>query len=115
MNDEKTQMVDLREAKVKRSAVINKFSKSGFLIGKKLYKNSIFITSEKVELWKLQSDRVTLKDFNFLKKVTPTPELLIIGVGVSLEDPFFKLRSLMSGLNIPAPQVVWMLAIRTLP
>ena len=95
MNDEKTQMVDLLEAKVKGSAVINKFSRSGFLIGKKLYKNSIFITSEKVELWKLQSDHVTLKDFNFLKKVKPTPELLIIGVGVSLEDPFFKLRSLI--------------------
>ena len=58
MNNEKTQMVDLLEAKAKRSTVINKYSKSGFLLGKQLYKNSIFITSEKVELWKLQSDRV---------------------------------------------------------
>ena len=113
MNDEKTQMVDLLEAKVKGSAVINKFSRSGFLIGKKLYKNSIFITSEKVELWKLHSDHVTLKDFNFLVKVKPTTELLIIGVGVSLEDPFFKLRSLMSSLNIPVDIMTTSAACRT--
>ena len=113
MNDEKTQMVDLLEAKVNRSTVIYKFSQSGFLIGKKLYKNSIFIGPEKVESWKLQSNLVTLKDFNFLKKVKTTPELLLIGVGTSLEDPFFKLRSLMSDQNIPVEIMTTSAACRT--
>jgi len=113
MNDEKTQMVDLLEAKVKRSTVINKYSKSGFLIGKQLYKNSIFISSVKVEAWKLQGDRVTLTDFNFLKRVKSTPELLIIGVGECLEDPLFKVRSLMSDLNIPVEIMTTSAACRT--
>jgi len=113
MNDEKTQMVDLLEAKVNRSTVIYKFSKSGFLIGKKLYKYSIFIGPEKVESWKLQSNLVTLIDFNFLKKVKTTPELLLIGVGTSLEDPFFKLRSLMSDQNIPVEIMTTSAACRT--
>ena len=113
MNDDKTQMFDLLEEKFKRSTVINKYSKSGFLIGKQLYKNSIFISSEKVETWKLQGDHVTLKDFNFLKKVKPTPELLIIGMGEYLEDPLFKVRSLMSELNIPVDIMTTSAACRT--
>jgi len=113
MNDEKTQMVDLLEAKVKSSTVINRYSKSGFLVGKQLYKNSIFISSEKVEAWKLQGDQVTLTDFNFLKRVQPTPELLIIGVGECLEDPFFKVRSLMSDLNVPVEIMTTSAACRT--
>ena len=113
MNDEKTQMVDLLEAKAKRSTVINKYSKSGFLVGKQLYKNSIFISSEKVEEWKLQGDRVTLTDFNFLKRAQPIPELLIIGVGEYLENPFFKVRSLMSDLNVPVEIMTTSAACRT--
>ena len=113
MNNEKTQMVDLLEAKAKRSTVINKYSKSGFLLGKQLYKNSIFISSEKVEEWKLQGDRVTLTDFNFLKKVQPTPELLIIGMGECLENPYFKIRSLMSDLNVPVEIMTTSAACRT--
>ena len=113
MNDDKTQMFDLLEEKFKRSTVINKYSKSGFLIGKQLYTNSIFISSEKVETWKLQGDHVTLKDFNFLKKVKPTPELLIIGMGEYLEDPLFKVRSLMSELNIPVDIMTTSAACRT--
>ena len=109
----KTQMVDLLEAKVKRSTVINRYSKFGFLIGKQLYKNSIFISSVKVEAWKLQGDRVTLTDFNFLKRVKSTPELLIIGVGECLEDPLFKVRSLMSDLNIPVEIMTTSAACRT--
>ena len=66
-----------------------------------------------MQAWKLQSDRVTLKDFNFLKKVKPAPELLIIGVGGILEDPFFKLRSLMSDLNIPVEIMTTSAACRT--
>ena len=113
MNDDKTQMFDLLEEKFKRSTVINKYSKSGFLIGKQLYANSIFISSEKVETWKLQGDHVTLKDFNFLKKVKPTPELLIIGMGEYVEDPLFKVRSLMSELNIPVDIMTTSAACRT--
>ena len=113
MNDDKTQMFDLLEEKFKRSTVINRYSKFGFLIGKQLYTNSIFISSEKVETWKLQGDHVTLKDFNFLKKVKPTPELLIIGMGEYLEDPLFKVRSLMSELNIPFDIMTTSAACRT--
>jgi|ETNmetMinimDraft_21_1059911.scaffolds.fasta_scaffold02454_2 uncharacterized protein len=113
MNDDKTQMFDLLEEKFKRSTVINRYSKFGFLIGKQLYTNSIFISSEKVETWKLQGDHVTLKDFNFLKKVKPTPELLIIGMGEYLEDPLFKVRSLMSELNIPVDIMTTSAACRT--
>jgi len=113
MNDDKTQMFDLLEEKFKRSTGINRYSKFGFLIGKQLYTNSIFISSEKVETWKLQGDHVTLKDFNFLKKVKPTPELLIIGMGEYLEDPLFKVRSLMSELNIPFDIMTTSAACRT--
>ena len=113
MNDDKTQMFDLLEEKFKRSTVINRYSKFGLLIGKQLYTNSIFISSEKVKTWKLQGDHVTLKDFNFLKKVKPTPELLIIGMGEYLEDPLFKVRSLMSELNIPVDIMTTSAACRT--
>jgi len=113
MNDDKTQMFDLLEEKFKRSTVINRYSKFGFLIGKQLYTNSIFISSEKVETWKLQGEHVKLKDFNFLKKVKPTPELLIIGMGEYLEDPLFKVRSLMSELNIPVDIMTTSAACRT--
>ena len=101
MTEDKTQMVDLLKASIQKPTIIKNHSKKGFLVDKKLYNHSIIIDNFSVLKWGLNNSVIQESDFSFLEVQEKFPELLLIGVGKKINEPFFNIRSKMSKLSIP--------------
>ena len=113
MTEEKTQMVDLLKASKQKPTIIKNHSKKGFLVDKKLYNHSIIINNFCVLKWDLNNNVIQESDFYFLEGQEKFPELLLIGVGKKINDPFFNIRSKMSKLSIPVEIMSTSSACRT--
>ena len=113
MTEDKTQMVDLLKAKTQKSTIIKNHSKKGFLVDKKLYNHSIIINNFCVLKWDLNNSIIQESDFYFLEDHEKLPELLLIGVGKKINEPFFNIRSKMSKLSIPVEIMSTSSACRT--
>ena len=113
MTEEKTQMVDLLKASKQKSTIIKNHSEKGFLVDKKLYNHSIIIDNFSVLKWDLNNSLLNESDFSFLEGLEKFPELLLIGVGKKINEPFFNIRSKMSKLSIPVEIMSTSSACRT--
>ena len=113
MSEDKTQIIDLLKTSNKKPTVIRNHSKKGFLVDNKLYQNSIIIDAFSVREWKLKNNTVEESDFNFLDNLNSYPELVLLGVGNIIEEPFFEIRSKMSKLSIPIEIMTTPAACRT--
>ena len=101
MSEDKTQIIDLLKTSNKKPTVIRNHSEKGFLVDNKLYQYSIIIDAFSVREWKLRNNKIEESDFNFLDNLNSYPELVLLGVGNIIEEPFFEIRSKMSKLSIP--------------
>ena len=113
MTEEKTQMVDLLKASKQKSTIIKNHSEKGFLVDKKLYNHSIIIDNNSILKWSLTNSVIQESDFSFLEDYEKLPELLLIGVGKKINEPFFNIRSKMSKLSIPVEIMSTSSACRT--
>ena len=113
MTEEKTQMVDLLKASKQKLTIITNHSEKGFLVDKKLYNHSIIIDNFSVLKWGLNNSVIQESDFSFLEVQEKFPELLLIGVGKKINEPFFNIRSKMSKLSIPVEIMSTSSACRT--
>jgi len=113
MTEEKTQMVDLLKASKQKLTIIKNHSEKGFLVDKKLYNHSIIIDNFSILKWDLNNSVIQESDFSFLEDYEKLPELLLIGVGKKINEPFFNIRSKMSKLSIPVEIMSTSSACRT--
>ena len=113
MTEEKTQMVDLLKASKQKLTIIKNHSEKGFLVDKKLYNHSIVIDNYSILKWDLNNCVIQESDFSFLEDYEKLPELLLIGVGKKINEPFFNIRSKMSKLSIPVEIMSTSSACRT--
>ena len=113
MTEDKTLMVDLLKESKQKPTIIKNHSKKGFLVDKKLYNHSIIINNFSVLKWDLNNNVIQESDFYFLEGQEKFPELLLIGVGKKINDPFFNIRSKMSKLSIPVEIMSTSSACRT--
>ena len=113
MTEDKTQMVDLLKAGSQKPTIIKNHSEKGFLVDKKLYNHSIIIDNFYVLKWDLNNSVIQESDFSFLEAQDKFPELLLIGVGKKINEPFFNIRSKMSKLSIPVEIMSTSSACRT--
>ena len=113
MTEEKTQMVDLLKASKQKLTIIKNHSEKGFLVDKKLYNHSIIIENFSILKWDLNNSVIQESDFSFLEDYEKLPELLLIGVGKKINEPFFNIRSKMSKLSIPVEIMSTSSACRT--
>ena len=113
MTKDKTQMVDLLKTSTKKPTIIKNHSKNGFSVDKKLYNHSIIIDTFSVLKWNLNKNLIQECDFSFLVGLEKFPELLLIGVGKKIDEPFFNIRSKMSKLSIPVEIMSTSSACRT--
>tara|TARA_B100000989_G_scaffold157369_1_gene117528 strand:+ start:338 stop:736 length:399 start_codon:yes stop_codon:yes gene_type:complete len=113
MTEDKTLMVDLLKESKQKPTIIKNHSKKGFLVDKKLYNHSIIINNFCVLKWDLNNNVIQESDFYFLEGQEKFPELLLIGVGKKINDPFFNIRSKMSKLSIPVEIMSTSSACRT--
>ena len=113
MTEEKTQMVDLLKSSKQKLTIIKNHSEKGFLVGKKLYNHSIIIDNFSILKWDLNNSVIQESDFSFLEDYEKLPELLLIGVGKKINEPFFNIRSKMSKLSIPVEIMSTSSACRT--
>ena len=113
MTEDKTQMVDLLKASIQKPTIIKNHSKKGFLVDKKLYSHSIIIDNFSVLKWDLNNSVIQESDFSFLEGQEKFPELLLIGAGKKINEPFFNIRSKMSKLSIPVEIMSTSSACRT--
>ena len=113
MTEEKTQMVDLLKASKQKLTIIKNHSEKGFLVDKKLYNHSIIIDNYSILKWDLNNSVIQESDFSFLEDYEKLPELLLIGVGKKINEPFFNIRSKMSKLSIPVEIMSTSSACRT--
>ena len=113
MTEEKTQMVDLLKASKQKLTIIKNHSEKGFLVDKKLYNHSIIIDNNSILKWDLKNSIIQESDFSFLEVQEKFPELLLIGVGKKINEPFFNIRSKMSKLSIPVEIMSTSSACRT--
>ena len=113
MTEEKTQMVDLLKASKQKPTIIKNHSEKGFLVDKKLYNHSIIIDNNSILKWDLKNNVIQESDFFFLEDHEKLPELLLIGVGKKINEPFFNIRSKMSKLSIPVEIMSTSSACRT--
>ena len=113
MTEEKTQMVDLLKASKQKLTIIKNHSEKGFLVDKKLYNHSIIIDNNSILKWDLKNNVIQESDFSFLEDHEKLPELLLIGVGKKINEPFFNIRSKMSKLSIPVEIMSTSSACRT--
>ena len=113
MTEDKTQLVDLLKASIQKPTIIKNHSKKGFLVDKKLYSHSIIIDNFSVLKWDLNNSVIQESDFSFLKAKKKFPELLLIGAGKKINEPFFNIRSKMSKLSIPVEIMSTSSACRT--
>ena len=113
MTEEKTQMVDLLKASKQKLTIIKNHSEKGFLVDKKLYNHSIIIDNNSILKWDLKNSVIQESDFSFLEDYEKLPELLLIGVGKKINEPFFNIRSKMSKLSIPVEIMSTSSACRT--
>ena len=113
MTEDKTQLVDLLKASIQKPTIIKNHSKKGFLVDKKLYSHSIIIDNFSVLKWDLNNSVIKESDFSFLKAKKKFPELLLIGAGKKINEPFFNIRSKMSKLSIPVEIMSTSSACRT--
>ena len=113
MTEEKTQMVDLLKASKQKLTIIKNHSEKGFLVDKKLYSYSIIIDNFSILKWDLKNGVIQESDFSFLEGQEKFPELLLIGVGKKIKEPFFNIRSKMSKLSIPVEIMSTTSACRT--
>ena len=79
------------------------------------YKNyeHIIIDNNSILKWDLKNNVIQESDFSFLKDHEKLPELLLIGVGKKINEPFFNIRSKMSKLSIPVEIMSTSSACRT--
>ena len=113
MTEDKTQLVDLLKASIQKPTIIKNHSEKGFLVDKKLYNHSIIIDNFYVLKWDLNNSVIQESDFSFLEAQDKFPELLLIGVGKKINEPFFSIRSKMSKLSIPVEIMSTSSACRT--
>lgn len=113
MSEDKTQIIDLLKTSNKKPTVIKNHSEKGFLVDNKLYQHSIIIDAFSVRKWKLRNNKIEESDFNFLDNLNSYPELVLLGVGSIIEEPFFEIRSKMSKLSIPIEIMTTPAACRT--
>ena len=113
MTEDKTLMVDLLKESKQKPTIIKNHSKKGFLVDKKLYNHSIIINNFCVLKWDLNNNVIQESDFYFLEGQEKFPELLLIGVGKKINEPFFNIRSKMSKLSIPVEIMSTSSACRT--
>ena len=113
MSEDKTQIIDLLKTSNKKPTVIRNHSEKGFLVGNKLYQHSIIIDVFSLSEWKLRNNTIEDSDFNFLDNLNSYPELVLLGVGNIIEEPFFEIRSKMSKLSIPIEIMTTPAACRT--
>ena len=113
MTEDKTQMVDLLKASIQKPTIIKNHSEKGFLVDKKFYNHSIIINNFCVLKWDLNNSIIQESDFYFLEDHEKLPELLLIGVGKKINEPFFNIRSKMSKLSIPVEIMSTSSACRT--
>ena len=113
MSEDKTQIIELLKTSNKKPTVIRNHSKDGFLVDKTLYQHSIIIDTFSVRKWNLKSTKIRESDFEFLNKLDSYPELVLLGVGNIIEEPFFAIRSKMSKLSISIEIMTTSAACRT--
>ena len=113
MSEDKTQIIELLKTSNKKPTVIRNHSKDGFFVDKTLYQHSIIIDTFSVRKWNLKSTKIRESDFEFLNKLDSYPELVLLGVGNIIEEPFFTIRSKMSKLSISIEIMTTSAACRT--
>ena len=113
MSEDKTQIIDLLKTNNKKPTVIRNHSEKGFFVDNKLYHHSIIIDAFSVRKWKLRNNKIEESDFNFLDNLNSYPELVLLGVGNIIKEPFFEIRSKMSKLSIPIEIMTTPAACRT--
>ena len=113
MSEDKTQIIELLKTSNKKPTVIRNHSKDGFFVDKTLYQHSIIIDIFSVRKWNLNNTKIRESDFEFLNKLDSYPELVLLGVGNIIEEPFFAIRSKMSKLSISIEIMTTSAACRT--
>ena len=113
MSEDKTQIIELLKTSNKKPTVIRNHSKDGFFVDKTLYQHSIIIDTFSVRKWNLNNTKIQESDFEFLNKLDSYPELVLLGVGNIIEEPFFTIRSKMSKLSISIEIMTTSAACRT--
>ena len=100
MDKNQTSIVDLLKTDKIVLPVIQSISEEEIKINKKKFTTNIIINSQGVKPWELIEGKISIKDFNSLKSMDNIPELIIIGVGPILNNPYYEIRDYFSKHNL---------------
>ncbi|MGC6484927.1 MAG: Mth938-like domain-containing protein [Candidatus Puniceispirillales bacterium] len=101
------------------SPVIKDYSHGGFTIGEDFHQGSVLIRGEEgsgfvITAWDADTaDSLTRDDFQFFFDGVNRPDLIVLGVGASMQHPFAKLRMALTGAGIPLEVQTTAAACRT--
>tara|TARA_B100000131_G_C18049991_1_gene586020 strand:- start:639 stop:1034 length:396 start_codon:yes stop_codon:yes gene_type:complete len=113
MDKNQTNIVNLLNAENISLPIIQSVSSKGIKIDNKNYNNNIIIDQKGVKPWELINQNISPDDFKYLLARDSIPELIIIGVGDLLDNPYYELREYFSNQKIPFDIMTTRSACRT--
>jgi uncharacterized protein len=99
--------------------VIKDYSNGGFTIGESRHDGSVLIKGQEgsgfvISAWSAtKADILTRDDFSFFLKADDQPDLIVLGVGATMQHPFAQLRMALTGEGIPLEVQTTAAACRT--